>query len=79
MYFGNMHVQQISSIKSLVTMFTRVYKNTRKVDIFNVFPDVAFITAHLSTEFTNMSFWPSIRVLGHVVIQLFWIRSYQIK
>jgi len=75
MHLGNMHIQHVSGVKCLITIFTTVNKYTREMDVFNVLSDVAFITAHLPTEFTNMGFWTSFRVLVHVVIQLFRVRS----
>ena len=76
MHLRDVHIQHVSGVKCLVTIFTTMHKDTREMNIFNMLLDVAFITANLPTEFTKVGFWPSFRILVDVVIQLFRIRTY---
>jgi len=79
MHLRDVHVQHVSGLKSVITIFTTMDKHAREVDVLYVLPDIAFITAHFTTKPTDMGFRPSFWILVDVVIQLLSISIYQMK
>ena len=52
MEFRNMHIQKVPGSKHLITVFATVWKRTRKMDIFNVFSQIALVIAFFATNGT---------------------------